>query len=163
MAGQTTVELVIGTLYGHDDRCRSTRSLNDVGRRREEARRAERTEPSTSCSGRTLLDDSAVCDTKSTATGERELLVEPLSQRHLLHPFGQVTDRLAVTSEQQLQVDGSFGRRPPQLVEPGALAPGEVDAGDVFERFTSSQHQRILGVVRRLLSNPGWGCSCLGR
>jgi hypothetical protein len=82
--------------------------------------------------------------------GARELLVEPLSQRHLLHPFGQVTDRLAVTSEQQLQVAGSFGGRPPQLVEPGALPPGEVHAGDVFERFTSSQHQRILGVVQCL-------------
>ena len=28
--------------------------------------------------------------------------------------------------------------------------PGEVHAGDVFERFTSSQHQRILGVVQCL-------------
>ena len=81
---------------------------------------------------------------------EHELLVEPLAQRHLLHPFGQVADRLAVTSEQQLQVDASFGRRPPQLVEPGGLTTGEVHAGDVLERFTSPQRQRILGLVQCL-------------
>ena len=82
--------------------------------------------------------------------GEHELLVEPLAQRHLLDPFGQVADRLAVTAEQQLQVDPPFGRRPPQLVEPGGLTTGEVHAGDVLERLTSPQRQRILGLVQRL-------------
>ena len=81
---------------------------------------------------------------------QHELLVEPLAQRHPLDAVGQVADRFAVTAEPQQQVDAPFRRRPPQFLEPGDLATGEVHAGDVLERFTSPQRQRIVGLVQRL-------------
>ena len=44
--------------------------------------------------------------------GEHELLVEPLTQRHLSDQLGQLADRVAVAAEPKQQVDTAFRRQP---------------------------------------------------
>ena len=81
--------------------------------------------------------------------GEHQLLVEALSQRQALDELGQVPDRVAVASETQQQLDPAFRRGPPQLVESGDLATGEVHAGDVLERVASPQPERSIDLIER--------------
>ena len=61
--------------------------------------------------------------------------------------LGQVTDRFAVASQPQQQIDAPFDRGPAELVEPGDLAPSEVHVGDVLERGASPQRQRSIDFV----------------
>ena len=82
--------------------------------------------------------------------GEHELLVQSLSQGHLADQLGEWADRVAVAAEPELQVHPAFRRRPAQLVEPGDLAAGELEAGHVLQRVAPPQCQGALGLIQRV-------------
>jgi hypothetical protein len=82
--------------------------------------------------------------------GKHQLRVEPLTQWHSFDQIRQLTDRVSVAAQPELQLHPTFGRRPPQLVEARDLATGEVHAGDIFERITPPKTKGARNLIKRV-------------
>ena len=80
--------------------------------------------------------------------GQHPLRVQRLAQRLLEDQSLELADALAVAAGGQVMVDRELDRRQPQLLEPADLGGGERLAGDVVERRTAPQGERLARRAR---------------
>ena len=81
--------------------------------------------------------------------GEHKLLMKSLPQRHLSDQLGELAERVAVAAESKQQVETAFRRQPPQLLQPGGLAAGELHVRHVLQRVAPPQRQGALDLIQR--------------
>ena len=83
---------------------------------------------------------------------EHALCVQPLAQRMLGRERLELGDHGTVAAGGEVGLDGQLGRSQPQLLQPPDLGCGEWLVGDVGERISAPEGQRVPGAL--LLDQP---------